>query len=79
VLERYGLGGEHPRTLDEAGRTFAVTRERIRQIEKQSECLAVLEGTIKWTVAWRMVECGSRVRLCLRDCHLNPEGTPHGL
>jgi RNA polymerase primary sigma factor len=37
VLElRYGLGGEHPRTLDEVGRTFAVTRERIRQIEKQS-------------------------------------------
>ena len=34
VLElRYGLGGEHPRTLDEVGRTFNVTRERIRQIE----------------------------------------------
>jgi RNA polymerase primary sigma factor len=27
VLElRYGLGGEHPRTLDEVGRTFNVTR-----------------------------------------------------
>src|SRR5436190_2148808 len=37
VLElRYGLGGEHPRTLDEVGRTFDVTRERIRQIENQS-------------------------------------------
>ncbi|HEY3945411.1 MAG TPA: sigma-70 family RNA polymerase sigma factor [Solirubrobacteraceae bacterium] len=37
VLElRYGLGGEHPRTLDEVGHTFNVTRERIRQIEKQS-------------------------------------------
>ena len=36
VLElRYGLGGEHPRTLDEVGRTFNVTRERIRQIENQ--------------------------------------------
>ena len=35
VLElRYGLGGEHPRTLDEVGRTFNVTRERIRQIER---------------------------------------------
>ena len=33
---RYGLGGEHPRTLDEVGRTFNVTRERIRQIESQS-------------------------------------------
>ena len=30
------LGGEHPRTLDEVGRTFNVTRERIRQIENQS-------------------------------------------
>ena len=37
VLElRYGLGGEHPCTLEEIGRTFNVTRERIRQIEKQS-------------------------------------------
>ena len=37
VLElRYGLDGEHPRTLDEVGRTFNVTRERIRQIENQS-------------------------------------------
>src|SRR5215468_7592859 len=37
VLElRYGLGGEQPRTLDEVGRAFNVTRERIRQIENQS-------------------------------------------
>ena len=37
VLElRYGLGGEHPCTLDEVGRAFNVTRERIRQIENQS-------------------------------------------
>ena len=37
VLElRYGLNGEHPRTLDEVGRTFNVTRERIRQIEHHS-------------------------------------------
>jgi RNA polymerase primary sigma factor len=37
VLElRYGLNGERPRTLDEVGRTFNVTRERIRQIENQT-------------------------------------------
>jgi RNA polymerase primary sigma factor len=37
VLElRYGLDGNHPRTLDEVGRTFNVTRERVRQIENQS-------------------------------------------
>src|SRR5881275_1965894 len=37
VLElRFGLDGQPPRTLDEVGRTFNVTRERIRQIENQS-------------------------------------------
>src|SRR6266511_3357886 len=37
VLElRYGPDGKPPRTLDEVGRTFNVTRERIRQIENQS-------------------------------------------
>jgi RNA polymerase primary sigma factor len=37
VLEmRYGLDGQMPKTLDEVGRTFNVTRERIRQIENQS-------------------------------------------
>ena len=37
VLEmRYGLGGERPRTLDEVGRTFNVSRERVRKIEHQS-------------------------------------------
>jgi len=37
VLElRYGLDGEAPQTLDEVGRTFNVTRERIRQIENQT-------------------------------------------
>ena len=43
VLElRYGLDGEQPRTLDEVGRTFNVTRERIRQIENQ--CLKKLRA-----------------------------------
>jgi RNA polymerase primary sigma factor len=37
VIElRYGLGDQQPRTLDEVGRTFNVTRERIRQIEHKS-------------------------------------------
>jgi RNA polymerase primary sigma factor len=37
VLElRYGLDGQHPRTLEEVARSFSVTRERIRQIENQS-------------------------------------------
>jgi RNA polymerase primary sigma factor len=37
VLElRYGLAGEHPRTLAELASMFNITRERIRQIEHQS-------------------------------------------
>jgi RNA polymerase primary sigma factor len=44
VIElRFGLKGEQPRTLEEVGRAFGVTRERIRQIEnntlKKLECL----------------------------------------
>ena len=36
VEMRFGLGGDHPRTLEEVGRTFGVTRERIRQIEAKT-------------------------------------------
>jgi RNA polymerase primary sigma factor len=37
VLElRYGLNGESPRTLEEVGKAFTLTRERIRQIENSS-------------------------------------------
>jgi RNA polymerase primary sigma factor len=37
VLElRFGLNGQAPCTLDEVGRAFNVTRERVRQIENQS-------------------------------------------
>ena len=33
---RYGLLGGEPRTLEEVGRAFGVTRERIRQIENNT-------------------------------------------
>jgi len=33
---RYGLDDGHPRTLEEVGRRFSVTRERIRQIEMKA-------------------------------------------
>ncbi|HST40291.1 MAG TPA: sigma-70 family RNA polymerase sigma factor [Conexibacter sp.] len=37
VIEmRFGLGGGRPRTLEEVGRAFNVTRERIRQIENHT-------------------------------------------
>ena len=43
VIElRFGLKGEHPCTLEEVGRAFGVTRERIRQIENHT--LKKLEG-----------------------------------
>src|ERR1035437_2337414 len=43
VIElRFGLAGEHPRSLEEVGQSFGVTRERIRQIEAKT--LAKLES-----------------------------------
>jgi RNA polymerase primary sigma factor len=49
VIEmRYGLNGDPPRTLEEVGRAFGVTRERIRQIEnntlKKLETLPEAQG-----------------------------------
>jgi RNA polymerase primary sigma factor len=36
VRLRFGLNGDQPRTLEEVGRQFGVTRERIRQIESKT-------------------------------------------
>ena len=36
VQLRYGLADGRPRTLEEIGRIFGVTRERIRQIESKT-------------------------------------------
>ena len=36
ILLRFGLEDGHPRTLEEVGREFRVTRERIRQIESKT-------------------------------------------
>ena len=49
VIEmRFGLNGDQPRTLEEVGRAFGVTRERIRQIEnntlKKLESLPEAQG-----------------------------------
>ena len=40
MLLRYGISDGQPRTLEEVGQEFGVTRERIRQIE--TRCLAKL-------------------------------------
>ena len=36
VRMRYGLDGAQPKTLDEIGRAFKLSRERIRQIESET-------------------------------------------
>jgi RNA polymerase primary sigma factor len=45
IAMRYGLGNIEPRTLDEVGRHFNVTRERIRQIE--SKAIAKMRAPVK--------------------------------
>jgi RNA polymerase primary sigma factor len=48
ILElRYGLAGGSPITLDEIGRKFNVTRERIRQIERQALTKLQAQATLE--------------------------------
>ena len=36
IDERFGLNGKKPLTLEEVGREFGVTRERIRQLQNSA-------------------------------------------
>jgi RNA polymerase primary sigma factor len=36
IIERFGFEGDEPRTLEQVGRGLGVTRERVRQIEKET-------------------------------------------
>ena len=70
VIElRFGLSGQQPCTLEEVGRAFGVTRERIRQIEnntlKKLESLARSAGPQRLCVARRASRAGAR---CRRSC-----------
>ncbi len=42
---RFGLGGEEPATLQEVGEQLSLTRERVRQIER--DALVKLRGYIQ--------------------------------
>lgn len=49
LRERYGLDGSDPKTLEDIGKEFGVTRERIRQL--QNEALVKLRGLMEdWGV-----------------------------
>jgi RNA polymerase sigma factor (sigma-70 family) len=45
IFQRFGLGGGQPKTLEEVGKKFGVTRERIRQL--QNIALAKLRSRIQ--------------------------------
>ena len=36
VIMRFGLDGEQPRTLEQIGKRFGLSRERVRQIERET-------------------------------------------
>lgn len=46
IIMRFGLGNVEPRTLDDVGRHFNVTRERIRQIETKAIAKMRRPGTL---------------------------------
>lgn len=51
IIMRYGLGNTEPKTLDEVGRHFNVTRERIRQIEAKAIAKMAKPGRVLRDVA----------------------------
>jgi RNA polymerase primary sigma factor len=46
LIERFGLDGSKPKTLEEVGRSLGITRERVRQLETRAlrELRAVAPG-----------------------------------
>jgi RNA polymerase sigma factor (sigma-70 family) len=63
---RFGLGGTEPRTLEDVGRTFRLTRERIRQIE--AKALSKLRHPTR--------PAGDRTNALARPAGVRPVRTP---
>jgi RNA polymerase primary sigma factor len=51
---RFGIGYENALTLDEVGKRFSLTRERIRQIEKSA--LEKIKNSSSGTILKSMIE-----------------------
>jgi RNA polymerase alpha subunit/sigma-70-like protein len=43
LIKLYGFDGGKPRTLEEIGQAFSLTRERVRQLGERAKCRAVLK------------------------------------
>ena len=61
IDERFGLSGKKPLTLEEVGREFGVTRERIRQLqngalEKLKRALSRRDQPIEYLISGRSME-----------------------
>jgi len=44
IFQRFGLDGGKPKTLEEVGKKFGVTRERIRQLQN----IALSKLRVRW-------------------------------
>lgn len=54
IIARFGLDGKKEKTLDEVGKEFKVTRERVRQI--QAEALKKIRRALEWEEAYGKVD-----------------------